>query len=85
MELIAFSSIKYFLKVIVYNSSLFYYLLALPVMYLYNGILRTVANLIFETSEKEHHIKQKIFHIRAGIPVGIYLPKSEELCRGEAI
>jgi len=52
---------------------------------LVNGILRTVANLIFETSEKEHHKNQNIFYIRAGFPVGIYLPKSEELCRGEAI
>jgi len=54
-------------------------------MNLFNGMLRIVPYLIFETSEKEHHKKQKIYHIRAGFPVGIYLPNSEELCRGEAI
>jgi len=54
-------------------------------MYLFNGILRIVAYLIFEIPEKEHHKKQNIFHISAGFPVGAYLPNSAGLCRGEII
>ena len=54
-------------------------------MNLFNSMLRIIIYLIFETLEKENRNKKKTFLIRAGFPVGIYLPKSEKLCRGESI